>query len=1463
MPLSGGGADKYGNQYESWWTIVRLMDVLSGSAHSITLEPVGPEGEGVEFIVRQGADSWYEQVKSGTSRATWSFERLEAEILSKIVPHLKSGHRARLVLASPAPKFEKIIEQAQSLTSDAGQGTGPLDEESLSFLAGRWDIAITDVAATLSRIVIEHHPRASLQRLVESRVEAAILGDMNLVVRALHGWLFDQIHRTVFADDIRDFLRESGFEARDLRGDQATAISLARTTEAFERRVHDSSGTEPVLLRREVTGVVDAFRGAARCALIHGRPGSGKSQIVQQVLTEFGDWRRAVLRMDTIQTTTLTADQLGRELGLAGSPTALLGGLAGAGPSILVIDQLDAVSSFGGRLTESFDAIAEMLQASAAWPNMRVLLSVRTIDLQEDPRILAVASSANCAVVEIEDLTDAEVDTFLQDTPIRLNTFPIPDQRLLRLPLHLRLLREAHTELEPHETLTVTALFDALEARVRRVAAPGIDVQSWTRTLDQVAHSMSNSERLSLRTTSLAAFEPAVTELVAAGLLTQGGGLTSFFHERFFDHVFARGFIDRGDDLVEFLRHSGQALYRRSQTRQILQRTRDMQSRVFFDVCLRLIEDTSIRIHLKQIVIEALSSSAPTPTDWLNLSRLAGSNGYLGDEVRGLLRYPAWFDAAMASGDLTLRLETDHGDQIARFVLQNLEDRHTHVAKLMTPYIGDTRAAPWFRDVLEQGRFKGAFDFVAILVEAGYLDSETDPVAISNAAWFASYRFDDDDPDALRWLGLILNRALTLTQTQQLTDPFKEGIINDGGHVSNNIEKMGHSRPQEFLQAVLPFMVKTAVMTAAPDAESFDRSRWDHYFAPSVHDLDDMLMSGTLSAIGTIAVSDAGFHQVIDTVGEPTTALAAYLVARAHLAHDDPDRGLAWLTGDLKNLRLGWDGLSYGPACELIAAFASRSSPAVVLDLLSIVHAEVSDFERSTYGWRRRGLAEWQLLLAFPVESLPTSSRLRREELIRKFGDVPRERSRVTGGVVGSPVPQSASSRMTDAQWVRAMAKYDQQGVDHEADFLKGGSRELAQLLERQAAEEPLRFLELGLHQIPASAAPEYLGHLVSGLAGNVSAEELTALILRSRAIHGEKVGKTIAWAADKCSGPWPTELIGVVASLTLDSDPGPNAATFTSNNDSLGSRLTMAGLNCTRGAAAHALARHLWGKPTEIDGSLESALRRLVVDPAESVRASSCSALGALTHVDRAMALDLSNELFAHGVGPVATQAGYILLRYLVMQDADRFMPLVAAAISASDPETTKFAGAIWATLKFHDVLPMDSFEQFESLPEGVRIGVAWAWCSSDPPEVDRALQVLQDPASLVRAEAHHAIKSMTAISTAELETLVDAGMNGSNFTEMMSPLTDLMSQFLNELPANTLNLVQRVLALDDLDERTDMSRREATMLPSLLKVVLRLSRQNPQLYGEAALDCVDALVQTRSARMLRLIDVDDEFHE
>src|SRR6202034_1843768 len=100
----------------------------------------------------------------------------------------------------------------------------------------------------------------------------------------------------------------------------------------------------------------------------------GKSAILHQAVAqvEADGWPVLALRLDWIEPFSSTRE-LGQRRGLDVSPVSALAAANQNGPSLLVIDQLDAVSLAAGRMPATFGVIIELLREARVFPDMRVV----------------------------------------------------------------------------------------------------------------------------------------------------------------------------------------------------------------------------------------------------------------------------------------------------------------------------------------------------------------------------------------------------------------------------------------------------------------------------------------------------------------------------------------------------------------------------------------------------------------------------------------------------------------------------------------------------------------------------------------------------------------------------------------------------------------------------------------------------------------------------------------------------------------------------------------------------------------------------------------------------------------------------------------------------------------------------------------------------------------------------------
>ncbi|MFY9936844.1 MAG: hypothetical protein WAK33_08240, partial [Silvibacterium sp.] len=117
MSLAGGPADKLGNRYELWWTILKVMDILRGQRDAIRVEEPGVEK--AEFVLRGALEKSLQQAKRQAGDGKWTL----AELFSKDNPYLQTigqqlpdpNTRIVFVSGSDAPELAELSTRARGL----------------------------------------------------------------------------------------------------------------------------------------------------------------------------------------------------------------------------------------------------------------------------------------------------------------------------------------------------------------------------------------------------------------------------------------------------------------------------------------------------------------------------------------------------------------------------------------------------------------------------------------------------------------------------------------------------------------------------------------------------------------------------------------------------------------------------------------------------------------------------------------------------------------------------------------------------------------------------------------------------------------------------------------------------------------------------------------------------------------------------------------------------------------------------------------------------------------------------------------------------------------------------------------------------------------------------------------------------------------------------------------------------
>ena len=580
MPLPGGPASKFGQRYEGRWTVNALLRVLDEDASWIRLEAPGEDF--AEFALRIPPATQYHQAKRAYAKAgRWSIRTLFREgVLGGFKRKLDAESDAVCTFVS-----EQDADDLHVLSGDARSALSAQEfldrfviseprQKALRDVAEGWKVHNEEAYELLRRIHVETASDAVLLQMAEAHAEKLVDAEPALVIDVLAQLPFERIHAELYADEVWRYLKDRGLRRRTWANDPHVHGLVEEATRHFLDRLRRTAIGGELIDRSEAAEIVADLRGEVRLALASGEAGTGKSHVVLQAVEALRREMPALaFRADGV-TPDRNPKRIGADIGLTGSPAAVLAAIADSRPALLVIDQLDATSTASGRRTEFFEAIERIVLQARSFPEIRVLLACRQFDLDNDRRLRSLVEQDEAGrTYPVGRLSRSVLEATLENLgvdPSALGEFQLG---LLELPLHLSLLAEAAAEADMPSFTSPIDLFE-LFWRVRRDKVEeraGGRSGEFRAVVEKLCDHMSARQILSAPRELVEDDFPATTEAMASeGVIVVQDRRLSFFHESFFDYAFVRRHIGRGGTLVDLLEEGEQHLFRRPQVRQFL-----------------------------------------------------------------------------------------------------------------------------------------------------------------------------------------------------------------------------------------------------------------------------------------------------------------------------------------------------------------------------------------------------------------------------------------------------------------------------------------------------------------------------------------------------------------------------------------------------------------------------------------------------------------------------------------------------------------------------------------------------------------------------------------------------------------------------------------------------------------------------------------------------------------------------
>jgi len=1286
----------------------------------VHLEPPGKDGEKVEFILEalDGSIEAHQVKRQKGTAGVWTISDLNTRgVLAAIEKHtIQAGRKFRFVSVDGVKSLRELADRSRD-AADINEfereflpdgATGDFDR----FCADLGGVSRKEGFETLQKCRFDVLSEGHLSDVLNALMGFHVDGDSSLAVDALATWGSEQTHRKISASEIWQQLASKGFHARDLAKDSTLVGRIQNATDEFlSSQAFDIGGR--TFQRDEALEATGPLSDCSKhTVIVHGKAGIGKTGVIAQIAKaqQSNGWTVLAFRMDRLDPTTRLIE-LGKQLfGRECSPVAALAAVSGEGDSLLVIEQLDAISTTSGRNADFFHVVDQMIREAIFHPRMRVMVGCRTFDLHNDRRIRELSQRDKSRTVEVpvRELNDSVLGEVLSHLGVDETKLNDRQRQMYRTPLHLYLLNSVLKNIEGKFSKIVNPeqLYDEFWDAKRTETAPKLsNPNNFEIVLYRLAEEMTRSQKLSVPKSVVRDLNDDAQRLISANVLNESANRLSFFHEGYFDYVYARFFCEGGESLFNFISSGAQDLFIRGQVRQILTYIRGRSFDEYVSEIRNCIESDRIRFHVKSLIVEAIGLvQQPAAEEWEILSScLNSSSPGIANSARSAL-WPsvAWF-RFLSSNDTLRKWLSSSDEELQNFAFnycrRMADDVPDLVATTLTEFAGlsvdiDRKilgAIVWSKAIGECPEIENLF---LSIVTAQDRDWAFRKSAIDDSLLYSARK---GPKFACKILGVYL--TMMVNEPGEVSAFFDNYGSSDRGFSDHSLRELEEKSPHEFANEVTKPLInlfEKSLVREDGEAPPYRTEVWNGGFRGLEHHTPEVLLSCLANALKKTAEADLSrYLELIDILAASQSRPAQAVLLRALCVPNEHVKrhGIALICNgyekwggwhdefalwDLRRLFEVWAPLLERQEIEGLEPHIFKH-----IEQWSFYESEDESFDRRNerirnYAkWHREsyGRAQHQLLSVIPNDCLSATAIRKKQELHRKFGPAISEAPcSVRGGTVVSPLQSVDVSLLTDEQWLSAMRRYADKGERiWLPDALIGGARELSMQMAGCAKGSPERFARL-LLRFPPDSNEDYFAQIAVELTNQKLPMDLVADVVKC--LHSRPGKPHGRWIPRIISSNYNEEiddsLLNIVSWYALQStDP---ECDVWREKASGGTRYYSGdpyshGINTVRGSAALSIAT-LVGANEKYWKFFEPTIELLVQDPTISVRTCAVNILAQVLRYDRPRAIELFLSLCATDDVLLGAKSVEKFVNYTTINDWPLLVPMIERMLKSTNDD-------------------------------------------------------------------------------------------------------------------------------------------------------------------------------------------------
>jgi hypothetical protein len=851
--------------------------------------------------------------------------------------------------------------------------------------------------------------------------------------------------------------------------------------------------------------------------LLLGTPGCGKSALLATLGNKLQEKGYAVLaiKADKLPKTILENNNLRDLLGLPLSIDDCLRLVAASCKTVLLIDQMDALSEITDLNSERLNILLNLIQRISSYPGIHIVSSSRWFEFKHDTRL----NSIQAEQIELKPLSWEAVEAVLKEYSIDSAQITEKAKQLLVVPLHLKLFVDIFSKTQSLDIkFTLQGLLEAIWQQ--RILVQNSNVGK-TELIHKISQKMVDDEEYWVPSALADDYKDALIALEMGEILVpdEAGLRIGFRHQTYFDFARARYFAQGCERLTHYVLQRQDGLFIRPVLLSSLEYLRGADPTNYHKELSSIWGNSCLRTHLRILLTDYLAALDQPDSIEINcLLPLLQDDSKMSRALLYMAGSIGWF-SIIKDGRLVdiMSRPPDIAQACITLLIQALSFARLDTLKLLENYwLPDSRYDRLLLNVLQyQNEWDDqAVNMVCIVAKRTY------DWSISHIGEVVSQSKPNLAPKIVR---ADLDRLLmdaALKDADQLSIPplpadadieeqtfyhmTHEPLKNQKRLLETNLgwyemSIIAETAPCDFLIHIWPWFISVLDRIVEASHPFVIEYRDDHNLGTKIdkpYSREHQPVTALLNAIEKLAETDTkAFINFFKTNRNSEYIAVHRLLCQGLLkiASKYPKIILEYLTEDPRRLVIGDFSDCHKESRKLISIVTQYLNEADFKKLeQAVVRWNRYYFEKAEWTVdERREYLKWnrqhrlRLLRAFPEDRLSPSIKKLRSEEERAFPGLQDWDSKIGNvGIVGSPMTENQMQKAEDEDIINLFEELnDCTGWDHPRRKFEhiGGVIQASRVLGSFAEKQPERAVTLltnfkpGFQETPASAIIESL----------------------------------------------------------------------------------------------------------------------------------------------------------------------------------------------------------------------------------------------------------------------------------------------------------------------------------------------------------------------------------------------------